>query len=73
MRANIGEVKVIIVPGKVMATLNRVIFPQGFMLPGFKMCLVKLKGDEEVQEEHQKVISKNIPPGIAGYRTAGRN
>ena len=73
MRANIGEVKVIIVPGKMMATLNRVIFPQGFMLPGFKMCLVKLKGDEEVQEEHQKVISKNIPPGIAGYRTAGRN
>ena len=73
MRANIGEVKVIIVPGKMMATLNRVIFPQGFMLPGFKMCLVKLKGDEEVQEEHQKVISKNIPPGITGYRTAGRN
>jgi len=62
-----------IVPGEMMAILNRVVFPQGFMLPGFKMCLVKLKGDEEMQEEHQKVISINIPSGITGYRTAGRN
>jgi len=45
------------------ATLNRVVFPQGFMLLRFKMYLVKLKGDEEIQEEHRKVIGKNIPSG----------
>ena len=61
-----------IVPGEMVAILNRVIFPQGFMLPRFKMRLVKPKGDEEIQEEHQKVISKNIPSGITGYGKAGR-
>jgi len=39
-----------------MAIYNRIIFPQGFILPRFKMYLVKPKGDEKVQEEHLNVI-----------------
>ena len=53
-----------------MAILKRIIFPQGFMLPGFKMCLVKLKGDEKTQEEHQNVSCKNIPPEYTGARVS---
>ena len=62
-----------IVPGEMMAILNRVVFPQGFMLPRFKMCLVKLKGDEEIQEEHRKVISKNIPSWNNGLPDGRKN
>jgi hypothetical protein len=62
-----------VVPGEMEAILNRVVFPQRFMLPCFKMYLVKLKGDEEMQERHLNVISKNIPSGKTGFRRAGRN
>jgi hypothetical protein len=39
-------------PGQAVAILNGVVYPQGFILPGFKMYFVKPKGDEKVQEKH---------------------
>jgi hypothetical protein len=60
-------------PGTTVAILNRVVGPQGFMLPRFKMYSVKLKSDERVQEEHQNAVRKNSPRGTAGCSTAGRN
>ena len=53
-----------------MAILNGVVDPQGFMLPRFKMCFVKLKSDEKVQEKHQNANCKKVPSG--GHQDAGR-
>jgi hypothetical protein len=53
-----------------VAILNGVVDPQGFMLPRIKMCFVKLKGDEKVQEMHQNANCKKVPSG--GHQDAGR-